>query len=55
MGVTGRLEGLCAEYSRNDGRENNESKEISRPDVIPIEVWRCLSDISIIWLVGIFN
>ena len=25
------------------------------PDGIPIEVWRCLGDIAIIWLTKLFN
>ena len=26
-----------------------------RPDGIPIEVWRCLGDIAIVWLTKLFN
>jgi hypothetical protein len=26
-----------------------------RPDDIPIEVWRCLGDIAIVWLTKLFN
>jgi hypothetical protein len=26
-----------------------------RPDDIPIEVWRCLGDITIMWLTKLFN
>jgi hypothetical protein len=25
------------------------------PDDIPIEVWRCLEDIAIVWLTKLFN
>ena len=49
---------LCAENQESDVREalkRMKGGKTMGPNGIPIEVWRCLGDIAIVWLNKLFN
>ena len=48
---------LCGESKnlRSEALKRMKRGKALGPDGIPIEVWRCLGDIAIVWLTKLFN
>jgi hypothetical protein len=53
--LTGDLFGEFQESEVNEALKKMKTRKTLGPDDIPIEVWRYLGDIAIVWLTKLFN